>query len=256
MRHDIDDTGPHERRQPDRRAGVIGKGQKGPAIRDQAAMHGDAVHRRRHAVLAHTVTDIVAGKVAAADVLLVLGLGVVRRGQIGRAADQLGNDLCQGIEDRAGGLARRDLGVRLAEVVAQFGDGGIETVRQLAALTPQELVPPLRREGLRAAPPRRFVRPRRGRPPRAILPGHPRGPQRAGSSSRAARAPRRSPPRRAVRHAPRRCRPWSAPQRRSSSGRRSGSGGRSVGPPDGVGDRLVIMPVDPLGGPAIRPEPQ
>ena len=55
--HHIDDADPHERRQPDRRAGIIGKGQKGPAIGDQPAMHGDAVHRRRHPVLAHPVTD-------------------------------------------------------------------------------------------------------------------------------------------------------------------------------------------------------
>src|SRR5215471_5569550 len=111
-------------------------------------MDGDAVHRRRHAVLAHPVTEIAARKVAAADVLLVLGLGVVRWGQVGRAADQLGDDLCQGIEDRARGLSRSDLRIGLAKAVAQFGDGSIEIMRQLIALAPQEFVSTLCRKGL------------------------------------------------------------------------------------------------------------
>jgi predicted fused transcriptional regulator/phosphomethylpyrimidine kinase len=45
-------------------------------------------------------------------------------------------------------LARCDLGVALAEVVTQFGDRGIEAMRRLTALTPQEFVAALRREGL------------------------------------------------------------------------------------------------------------
>ncbi len=192
-------------------------------------MDGDAVHRRRHTVLAHPVTEIVAGKVAAADVLLVLGLGVVRRGQIGRAADQLWNDFCQGIEDRARGLPRRDLGVglrgnRRTIWRRQHRDHAAARCADAAGIRLD--APP---GGTAAAPPRRSVRPRRGRPLRAIPPEHPRGSQRAGSSSRAAHAPRRSPRRRAARHAPRRFRPWSARRRRSSSGRRSGSGGRSSG---------------------------
>ena len=54
-------------------------------------MHGDAVHRRRHAHLAHAVMHVAAGEIARLHLALALGLGVVRRGQVGRAADQLGH---------------------------------------------------------------------------------------------------------------------------------------------------------------------
>ena len=58
MRHHMDDPDPHQRRQPDRRAAIVGKGQKCAAVGDKAAMQGDAVHRRRHGVLADTVVQI------------------------------------------------------------------------------------------------------------------------------------------------------------------------------------------------------
>ena len=49
VRHHMDDADAHQRRQPDRRAAVIGEGQEGAAIGNEAAMQRDAVHRRRHA---------------------------------------------------------------------------------------------------------------------------------------------------------------------------------------------------------------
>ena len=52
-------------------------------------MQRHAVHGRRHAVLAHAVMDEAAGEVGGADRRHRLGAGVVRAGQVGRAADHL-----------------------------------------------------------------------------------------------------------------------------------------------------------------------
>ena len=138
VRHHIDNAGPNEGGQPDRGPGVIGKCEERPAIRDQPAMHGDAIHRRRHPVLAHPVSDIAAGIVAPANVLLVLGLGVVRRCEVGGAANQLRNHPGQGIEHRPRGLACRDFRICLPEVMADLRDRLIEARRQLSALASQE----------------------------------------------------------------------------------------------------------------------
>src|SRR5262249_44328527 len=111
---------------------------------------------------------------------------------VGRAADQLGDDLCQGIEDRPRGLSRSDLRIGLAEAVAQFGDGSIEIMRQLIALTPQEFVSTLCRKGLQpplpstpyghsARPPTQPLGPPSPRAPGALLSaGIPAGYKRGG----------------------------------------------------------------------------
>ena len=62
MRHHIDNALAHQRRQADRRAAVIGKDKKGAAIGNRPAMQRDAVHRRRHAMFAHPVMNIGAGR--------------------------------------------------------------------------------------------------------------------------------------------------------------------------------------------------
>jgi hypothetical protein len=148
MGHHIDDAGAHKRRQPDRRAAIIGKGQKRAAIEDQPAMHGNAVHRGRHAMLAHAIMDVAAGEVAGADLLQILGLGIVRRGQIGRAADQFGQDLGQSVQYRARGLPCRDVGAGLAKAIAQRADGIVETGGELTALASHELPAKIGRQRL------------------------------------------------------------------------------------------------------------
>src|SRR5262249_41077606 len=57
---------------------------------------------------------------------------------------------CQAIEDRARCLSRCDLGVRLSEVVAQSGNGGVEARWKLHPLAPQEFTAALGRERLQA----------------------------------------------------------------------------------------------------------
>ena len=62
VRHDVDHALTHQRREPDRRAAIVGEDEEGAAIGHDAAMQGEAVHRRGHAVLAHAVMDVVAGE--------------------------------------------------------------------------------------------------------------------------------------------------------------------------------------------------
>ena len=89
VRHHEDRADLHHRRQADGRAAIVREAQERAAIGDQPAMQRDAVHRRRHAVLAHAVMHIGAVVFAGPDLDPALGLGVVRRRQIGRTAQQL-----------------------------------------------------------------------------------------------------------------------------------------------------------------------
>ena len=112
VREDVDDALLHQRRHADRVAAVVAEGEEGAAVRDEAAVQGDAVHDRRHAELAHAVVDV-----AAAPALGVLddravageaqrrrvrGVGQVRAGQVGAAAEQLGQRLRERLERRSG----------------------------------------------------------------------------------------------------------------------------------------------------------
>ena len=109
-------------------------------------MRGDAVHRRPHPVLTHPEADVAAGEVSRLDVALVLGLGVVGRGQIGRAADQFRDRRHQRIEHIARGLPRRELCVLAAKILAERRDHLVEMGRQFAFLAAQELAAALRRQ--------------------------------------------------------------------------------------------------------------
>ena len=59
--HDVDDALAHQRRQADRGPAVVGEHEEGAAIGNEAAVQRDAVHGRRHAVLADAVVDVAAG---------------------------------------------------------------------------------------------------------------------------------------------------------------------------------------------------
>ena len=62
-----------------RRPHVIGEDQEGPTERDEATVQRDAVERRAHGVLTHSIMEVAAGS-------SILDLGVVRAGEIGRPA--------------------------------------------------------------------------------------------------------------------------------------------------------------------------
>ena len=58
VRHHEGCADPHHGGQADGRAAIVREAQERAAIRDEAAVQRDAVHRRRHAVLAHAVVDV------------------------------------------------------------------------------------------------------------------------------------------------------------------------------------------------------
>ena len=65
---DVDHVQSHQRGETDRRAHVIGEDQERRAERNGAAVRGEAVHDRAHAVLAHAEVQIAAGVAPAAAV--------------------------------------------------------------------------------------------------------------------------------------------------------------------------------------------
>ena len=101
----------HQRRQPDRRAAIIGEGQEGAAIGPEQTRQRDAVHRRRHAVFAHAVMDVAATEIARLDRGLALRSRQVRPGQVGRAADGEGQRRVDHLERHFAGLAGSELGL-------------------------------------------------------------------------------------------------------------------------------------------------
>jgi hypothetical protein len=135
---DVDHPDAHQGGQPDRRAAVVGEDQEGAAVGDHPAVQGQAVHRRRHAELAHAIVHIAPGIVGGVEDGGVLDEGVVRAGQVGRAADQFGNvgeDFLQrrarvlaGGGGRLGLLGLGDPGVQPLEGVLRqlAGDGALE----------------------------------------------------------------------------------------------------------------------------------
>ena len=162
-------------------------------------MQRHAVHRGRHAVLADAVVDEAAGEIRRRDRLHRLGLGVVRAGEIGRAADHLRHRRHQRLERELGGRAGRDVLRRGGELLLHgLHRGGEPVVGQLAVHAALELVALVRRRAHRAAAARRAAhRPsaaRRRARRRARRPGS-RTPAR---SSRAWCARRRSRRRRAA----------------------------------------------------------
>ena len=89
----------HDRRQPDRRAHVVGEDEERAAVHAGAAVQGDAVHHRAHGVLAdaevqhaavRVAGELLGGVLGGHERRLALGRRVVGLGQVGRAAPQLG----------------------------------------------------------------------------------------------------------------------------------------------------------------------
>ena len=121
---------PHQGRKADRRPAVIGEGEEGAAIGNEAAMQREAVHRGRHAVLADAVMDVVAGERVARDRRLRLGMRQVRMRQVGRAADRSGNCPGDAVEHLLRSLPRRELRTLGGKALAQFRRGLGIGVRQ------------------------------------------------------------------------------------------------------------------------------
>ena len=111
VRHHEDDALSHQRGQTDRGPAIVGEHQERAGKRDQPAMQRDAVHARRHPVLAHAVMDEAPVILAGRDHRIVLGLGEHRARQIGRAAERVGQLRAERLDRDLGRLAGRDRGL-------------------------------------------------------------------------------------------------------------------------------------------------
>ena len=83
------------------------------------AKEGDAVHDGRHAELADTVEQVIAGGIVGAHRLAPFPPGVVGAGEIGRAAEQLGQVRADHVERVLRGLAGSDGGRLLVAEIDQ-----------------------------------------------------------------------------------------------------------------------------------------
>ena len=109
MGEDEDRRQLHQRRQPDRRPGIVAEDEEGRAERPQLGQR-HAVDDRRHGMLADAEMEIAA---AGAAGLEVAGAGelqrrLVRRAEVGRAAEEPGNVLGQHVQHLARGVAAGD----------------------------------------------------------------------------------------------------------------------------------------------------
>ncbi len=219
VRPDVHDGQLGERRQPHRRAHVVGEDEERAAEHEEPAVVGDAVGDRAHRVLAHAEVEVPPLGRAAEERPRRLHERLGRRGEVGVAAHQVRQPRGHGREHGAARVA-----------------GGHRRVRREA----REILVPARgeRPRLRVVPLGREVR--EGLAPGVEAPApvglHPRpageglteAPERrapeGGTTARAASrgpASRRGAPRRpAARRGPRGFRPSSAPRSRSPSARR------------------------------------
>ena len=187
-------------------------------------MKREAVHRRRHAVLADAVVDVASAVLSGRDVDEVLRLGVVGGREIGRAEDEFGHRHGQDVEGDLARLSRRDR-LRLGdEALLELGDDVGKSLRAKARNATLEFeavwslcqtLGPFAPHPAAAAAGSLSKR-------RGCLPE----PRTAHRASRARPWRRQAPPRRAASRAPSTCRPSWARQSRWWSCTRSSSGGR------------------------------
>ena len=124
VRHHIGDRRAHQRRQPDRRAAIVGEHHERAAVGPQHPVQRDAVHRRRHAVFADAVVDVGAREIPRRDRFHALAAGEVRAGQIGGAADAERQDAVDHLQRHLARLAGRHLGRGRRKLRLVSGDGG------------------------------------------------------------------------------------------------------------------------------------
>ncbi len=86
--HDVDDAGAHQRGKPHRRPRIVGEAEEGRAARRKAAVQEDAVHRRRHAVLADAVMHEAALRGLGLEIGGGLRLVVGRAREVGRTGQE------------------------------------------------------------------------------------------------------------------------------------------------------------------------
>ena len=132
VRQDVDDFGMLQRRHADRIARIVREDQEGAAIGNHAPVQRHAVHRRGHAELANAVIDIASAIVVGGQRGSRLGLGVVRTGEVGAAADHRFQRLSQHAQGHFAGLAGGD-GLRFRDQIAnvtfdRFAGGDVRCI--------------------------------------------------------------------------------------------------------------------------------
>ena len=146
VREDVDGRHLHQRREADRRAAVVGEDEeRGRVAAEGRVEGGEAVDDRGHAELAHAEVDVAPVERAGADVAEPLEDRLVRRPQVGAAADEAGDERRERVHHRAAGRAGGD---RLRGVeLRQRGDerGAVRHVADRAL--PSALLP-LEREAV------------------------------------------------------------------------------------------------------------
>ncbi len=126
MGHHVDHPHPHQRREADRAAGIVGEHQEGAAVGHEAAVQDEPVHDCRHAVLAHAVAHVVAREVGGGHVFHAARFGQVRAGKVGRATHGVGQRAVDDLQRHLAGLAGRHLG-RIGRKTGLVGiDRGVE----------------------------------------------------------------------------------------------------------------------------------
>ncbi len=115
VRPDVDEMEPGQGRQPDAAAHVVAEGQEGRAVRDEPRVIGDAVGDTAHGVLADPEAQVAAG-VLEREVPGVPDVGQVRLGQVGGAAEELGQAHGEGVDRILAGVPGGDLGAGLVDV--------------------------------------------------------------------------------------------------------------------------------------------
>ncbi len=218
-------------------------------------MQREPVHGRRHGMLAHPVMDIGACEVAGLDHAVQLGERAVRAGEVGRAANQPGNDRHQLLKHLLRGLPRGKLRPFAGEVGLGSADRGHDC--RLDRLV----------DGIGEACARRRIEALGALRPSLVSPPVPRAGRAPGGKDRLRHLERRMPPmeflaraldlRLAERGAMGRGRARFARRAIADDGA-AGNQRRPVGDPFGILDgeryRLGIVTVDAGRVPARRPE--
>ena len=88
---------------------VVAEHEERAADGEHAAVHGHAVHRRGHAVLADAEVDLAAGRFSGGLHAVVLDDGPGVAGEVGAAGHESGHDVDEGVDARAVGAAGGDL---------------------------------------------------------------------------------------------------------------------------------------------------
>ena len=135
---DVDDLLLHQRAETQGRAQIVGENQERGCVWNGAAVDGDAVGDRAHSVLADAKVQVAAIEVAGADVSLAVENGQGGRGQVGGAADEVGNGVGDGVHHLPGRLPGGD-GRRVIEQPGQTAapagrEGAVEGILQSQGL--------------------------------------------------------------------------------------------------------------------------